>query len=292
MRTIIISSLIAATMLSPMAAAAPIGNAQVEANDDNAEFRRGGRHQGGEERGERRERGEWGRGQAERGDRSARPQNDNRGGQWNRGEERRTDQGEQDWRGRRDASQSGRHYDRNRDGNIDRRWDGNRDGELDRRWDRNNDDRLDRRWDRNDDERLDRRYDRNRDGDLDRRHDRNNNNRYDRDERYRHSNHGNWDRGWRNDRRYNWRGHRDRYSNYYRPGRYYAPHRRDYYRRFSVGIYIGAPYYGDRYWISDPWHYRLPAANGPYRWVRYYDDVLLIDLRSGYVVDVIHDFFW
>jgi hypothetical protein len=253
MRTMIISSLIAATMLSPMAAAAPIGNAQVGANDDNAEFRRGGRHQGGEER---RERGEWGRGQAERGDRSARPQNDNRGGQWNRGEERRTDQREQDWRGRRDASQSGRHYDRNRDGNIDRRWDGNRDGELDRR------------------------------------HDRNNNNRYDRDERYRHSNHGSWDRGWRNDRRYNWRGHRDRYQSYYRPGRYYAPHRRDYYRRFSVGIYIGAPYYGDRYWISDPWHYRLPAANGPYRWVRYYDDVLLIDLRNGYVVDVIHDFFW
>jgi hypothetical protein len=26
--------------------------------------------------------------------------------------------------------------------------------------------------------------------------------------------------------------------------------------------------------------------------VRYYDDVLLIDVRNGYVVDVIHDFFW
>ncbi len=36
----------------------------------------------------------------------------------------------------------------------------------------------------------------------------------------------------------------------------------------------------------------LPPAYGSYRWVRYYDDVILVDLRSGYVVDVIHDFFW
>ena len=31
---------------------------------------------------------------------------------------------------------------------------------------------------------------------------------------------------------------------------------------------------------------------GPYRWVRYYDDVLLVDVYSGEVVDVIYDFFW
>jgi hypothetical protein len=28
------------------------------------------------------------------------------------------------------------------------------------------------------------------------------------------------------------------------------------------------------------------------RWIRYYDDALLVDIRDGYVVDVIHDFFW
>ena len=113
-----------------------------------------------------------------------------------------------------------------------------------------------------------------------------NNGRYDRRDNDR------WDRSWRSDRRYDWRGHRERYRSYYRPGRYYAPDRYDRYRRFSIGIYLGSPFYSNRYWIADPWYYRLPPAHGPYRWVRYYDDVLLIDVRNGYVVDVIHDFFW
>jgi len=50
--------------------------------------------------------------------------------------------------------------------------------------------------------------------------------------------------------------------------------------------------FGSSYWLDDPWSYRLPPAYGPYRWVRYYDDVILVDVRTGYVVDVIHDFFW
>lgn len=69
---------------------------------------------------------------------------------------------------RPDARQDGRYFDRNRDGDLDRRWDRNRDGNLDRNWDRNRDGRLDRRFDRNDDERIDRRHDQNRDGRLDR----------------------------------------------------------------------------------------------------------------------------
>lgn len=101
-----------------------------------------------------------------------------------------------------------------------------------------------------------------------------------------------WDRSWHNDRRYDWRGYRQSNRHIYRPGRYYAPDRYDRYRRFSIGIYIGSPFYSSNYWIADPWYYRLPEAYGPYRWVRYYDDVLLIDIRNGYVVDVIHDFFW
>jgi hypothetical protein len=182
---------------------------------------------------------------------------------------------------RGDAHQDGRYYDRNRDGNLDRRWDRNRDDRLDRSWDRNRDGRLDRRYDRNDDERLDRRWDRNRNGDLDRRYDRNNDNREDR-----------WNNGWRNDRRYDWRGHRDRYQNNYRPGRYYAPQYGRGYGRISIGFTIGSPYYSSRYWISNPDYYRLPPAYGSYRWVRYYDDVLLIDIRNGYVVDKIDNFFW
>ena len=187
---------------------------------------------------------------------------------------------------RRDASQDGRYYDRNRDGNLDRRWDRNRDGNLDRNWDRNRDGRLDRRFDRKDDERIDRRYDRNQNGQLDRRVDRNNDDRLDRTQA------GRWTNNWRNDSRYDWRGHRQRYSNYYRPGRYYSPYRGHNYSRISIGFSLGSGYYGSRYWINDPWQYRLPAAYGPYRWVRYYDDVLLVDLRNGRVVDVIRDFFW
>jgi hypothetical protein len=175
---------------------------------------------------------------------------------------------------RREASQDGRYYDRNRDGNLDRNWDRNRDG------------RLDRRLDRNDDERIDRRYDQNRNGQLDRRVDRNNDNRLDRTQA------GRWTNNWRNDNRYNWRSYREQNRNYYRPGRYYSPYRDRNYSRISIGFSLGSGYYGSRYWINDPWQYRLPAAYGSYRWVRYYDDVLLVDLRNGRVVDVIRDFFW
>ena len=64
------------------------------------------------------------------------------------------------------------------------------------------------------------------------------------------------------------------------------------YQRFGIGIYLESLFYGSRYRISDPWRYRLPDAQWPYEWVRYYDDVLLVDTRNGYVVDVIYSFFW
>jgi Ni/Co efflux regulator RcnB len=51
-------------------------------------------------------------------------------------------------------------------------------------------------------------------------------------------------------------------------------------------------FWGRNYWISDPWQYRLPAAPYGYQWVRYYNDVLLVDTYNGRVVDVIYDFFW
>ncbi len=182
-----------------------------------------------------------------------------------------------------------RRWDRNRDGNVDRNWDRNGNGRVDRQWDRNRDGNLDRRWDRNDNNRLDRRYDRDRDGNLDRRYDRDRDGRYD---RYDRRDNRSWNRSWRNDRRYNWYGHRNQYRDHYRAGRYYAPYRDHRYSRFSIGIRLGAPFYSNRYWINDPWSYRLPEVYGPYRWVRYYDDVLLVDIYTGQVVDVIHDFFW
>ncbi len=99
-----------------------------------------------------------------------------------------------------------------------------------------------------------------------------------------------FDNNWRNDRRYDWREWRDQNRDRYRLGRYSAP--RGYgYHRFSQGIRIDPWYYSRSYWLLDPWYYRLPPAYGDYRWVRYFDDVALIDIRSGMIVDIIYDFF-
>ena len=101
-----------------------------------------------------------------------------------------------------------------------------------------------------------------------------------------------WDRNWRNDNRYNWNNYRQSNRNLYRPGRYSSPYSNYAYRRLNIGISLNSLFFSSRYWINDPWQYRLPAVYGSYRWVRYYDDVLLVDTYSGQVVDVIYDFFW
>ncbi|QAY76683.1 hypothetical protein ETR14_09375 [Sphingosinicella sp. BN140058] len=101
-----------------------------------------------------------------------------------------------------------------------------------------------------------------------------------------------WDRQWRNDRRYDWQNYRYAHRDLYRIGRYYSPYRDHSYSRLSIGFSLGSGFYGDRYWISDPWQYRLPPAYAGTRWVRYYDDVLLVDMYTGEVIDAIYDFFW
>ena len=104
---------------------------------------------------------------------------------------------------------------------------------------------------------------------------------------------GGWNREWRRDRRYDWQGWRQQNRNFYRAPRYFAPPGWGFgYRRFSLGVILSAPLFGQNYWLDDPWQYRLPPAHGPYRWVRYWDDVMLVDVRDGRVVDVIYDFFW
>lgn len=86
-----------------------------------------------------------------------------------------------------------------------------------------------------------------------------------------------------------WRGWRDRNRALYARGTWRAPFR---YQSFRTGGRIGAPYYAQRYWISDPWRYRLPNAVGAQRWVRHYDDLLLVDTRRGNVLRVIRGFYW
>lgn len=114
------------------------------------------------------------------------------------------------------------------------------------------------------------------------------------DRRYYGGGNRRWDsRAWRSDRRYDWQAYRHYNSRLFRPGRYYAPYGYNYgYRRFSIGLYLDSIFFSSRYFISNPWQYRLPDPGYGYRWVRYYNDVLLIDEYSGYVVDVIHNFFY
>lgn len=103
---------------------------------------------------------------------------------------------------------------------------------------------------------------------------------------------GDWNRGWRNDRRYDWSGWRYRNRNIFHLGRYYSPYRDWSYRRFSIGLFLEPLFFSQNYWIGDPWQYRLPPAPPGTRWIRYYDDVLLVDTYSGEVIDAIYDFFW
>jgi hypothetical protein len=101
-----------------------------------------------------------------------------------------------------------------------------------------------------------------------------------------------WDRGWRSNSRYDWSNYRARNRTVYRLGRYNSPFANYRYSRIGIGYSLNSLFYGQNYWVSDPWQYRLPEVYGPYRWVRYYDDVVLVDIYSGDVVDVIYDFFW
>nr|WP_295370732.1 RcnB family protein [uncultured Sphingosinicella sp.] len=90
-------------------------------------------------------------------------------------------------------------------------------------------------------------------------------------------------------RRNDWRGYRTQNRALYSRGHWRAPFR---YRSFQPGFSIGVNYYTPRYYIADPYRYRLPAAHSGLRWIRHYDDVLLVDVRRGRVVDVIRNLYW
>lgn len=173
--------------------------------------------------------------------------------------------------------------------------------QVDRRPDRRDDQRAERQNDRRGDWRQ---TDRNRGyADRDRNWSNNNRNWNNNDRRWQNDRRNDgwrgdrqayrqWDRRWRDNNRYNWQRYRNSNRVVFQVGTYYAPYRNYSYRRVGIGGVLDSLFFGSQYWISDPWQYRLPEAYGPYRWVRYYDDALLVDTYSGQVVDVIHDFFW
>ncbi len=108
-----------------------------------------------------------------------------------------------------------------------------------------------------------------------------------------YGNRGAWNRDWRGNNNYNWQGYRSYNRGAFRLPRYYAPSGFGYgYRRFGIGFTLSSILFDQNYWIQNPEYYRLPPAYGPYEWVRYYNDALLVDIRTGYVVDTVYDIFW
>jgi len=95
----------------------------------------------------------------------------------------------------------------------------------------------------------------------------------------------------RREAREDWQDYRRTHRDQFRRGTYNGP--RGYtYRAVSPGFRFERQYYGQRYWVSNPDRYRLPRVSGYQRWVRYGNDVVLVDIRNGRVVQVYNRFFW
>ncbi|MEJ7925946.1 RcnB family protein [Sphingobium sp. AN641] len=89
--------------------------------------------------------------------------------------------------------------------------------------------------------------------------------------------------------REDWRDYRRTHRDAYRGGNWRAPFR---YNRWNQGQQLRPVYYISRYYISDPYRYRLPRVGANQRWVRHYNDVMLVNVRTGRVIQVHRGFFW
>ncbi len=104
----------------------------------------------------------------------------------------------------------------------------------------------------------------------------------------------NWrhDRQDRRDIRHDRRDMRQDRRDMRRHGAYVAPYRHWNYRPVTVGYRLQPAFYGSRYYISDYGSYNLRAPGRWQRWVRYGDDLLLVNVRTGRVLQVIHYRSW
>lgn len=93
-------------------------------------------------------------------------------------------------------------------------------------------------------------------------------------------------RNWGRD---DWRSYRNNNRAIYARGDWRAPFG---YRNFGIGARMAPSYYSARYYLADPWRYRLPPARGYAHWVRHYNDVLLVDTRRGVVLQAYRNFFY
>jgi Ni/Co efflux regulator RcnB len=80
----------------------------------------------------------------------------------------------------------------------------------------------------------------------------------------------------------------DRRFRDHRRSAYIAPYRGFSYRPVSVGFRLRPAFYSPRYYISDYGYYHLRAPHGRWlRWIRYGDELLLVNIRTGRVIQVL-----
>ncbi len=73
---------------------------------------------------------------------------------------------------------------------------------------------------------------------------------------------------------------------------YSAPYRGWAYRPLRVGYQLRPAFYGSRYAITDYGAYRVAAPRRDHRWIRYGDDLLLVNIRTGRVLQVVPGRYW
>jgi Ni/Co efflux regulator RcnB len=99
-----------------------------------------------------------------------------------------------------------------------------------------------------------------------------------------HGKHG-WQEG-RHDSKWDRKKHRRNYVVYV------APHRSWRYRPVSVGYRLQPAFYGSRYYINNYGAFGVGAPGRYRQWIRYGDDLLLVNIRTGRVIRIIPNAFW
>jgi Ni/Co efflux regulator RcnB len=95
----------------------------------------------------------------------------------------------------------------------------------------------------------------------------------------------------RRERREDWRDYRRSHRDVFRRPAYVGP-RGWSYRPVTIGHRFAPTFYGRNYWVNNWATYRLPAPGRWQRWIRYGNDVVLVNTRTGRVVAVYNNFFW
>jgi Ni/Co efflux regulator RcnB len=70
---------------------------------------------------------------------------------------------------------------------------------------------------------------------------------------------------------------------------YVAPYRGWTYRQVAPGYQLRPVFFSSRYVVANPSYYRLRPAARNQQWIRYGDDLLLVNVRNGRVLQVLRN---